>query len=347
MTITIHVDLVNVVVTGTDPTTIGGSDGTATATANGGSPPFNYSWSQGGTTNMITGLGSGFYAVTTSDANGCSATGNVTLVDPNCTLAISGAQITDVSSPGLADGAIDITLTGGSLPFAYQWSNGATTQDITNVVDGNYTVTVVDNIGCSVSQSFVVNAPLCAEPANLHASIIQEYAAQISWNAVPGAYAYQLRGRRQNGTGYKKTTVLAPATFKNVYGLQAGTTYEVWMRAWCDQQGNLKSPWTPITSFTTLLAPPSANDSSGARLASFGNEVKVYPNPSEGKFELHSPFESGLIELYNSKGQLIHIQLIAGKSAEIEVKNVVPGILYLRVISASGEIQNAKVLIHR
>ncbi|MEL6275417.1 MAG: SprB repeat-containing protein, partial [Bacteroidota bacterium] len=75
-----------VTVTGTDAS-CDANDGTATASISGGTGPFSYNWSNGGTTQTITGLSSGTYSVTVTDHNGCTGTGSVTISNTTSPLA--------------------------------------------------------------------------------------------------------------------------------------------------------------------------------------------------------------------------------------------------------------------
>jgi hypothetical protein len=70
---------------------------------------------------------------------------------------ILNANITDASAISAADGAIDITTTGGTAPYAYQWSTGVTTPDLTDLTAGAYLITVTDINDCSISTTFVVD----------------------------------------------------------------------------------------------------------------------------------------------------------------------------------------------
>lgn len=72
-------------------------------------------------------------------------------------LYINAGTITDESCIGAADGAIDATPSGGNPPYSYNWSNGATTQDISGLSPGSYTVTVIDAIGCTYAETRVVS----------------------------------------------------------------------------------------------------------------------------------------------------------------------------------------------
>jgi len=131
----------------------GGNDGTATLTLSGGTGTLTENW---GTNNPMA-LAAGTYPYTVNDNNGCSFTGSVTITEP---LAItSSILITDLTSCLVADGSIDLTVIGGTSPYTYLWSNNDTTQDISTLSAGNYTVTISDANGCLFFDSATVNQP--------------------------------------------------------------------------------------------------------------------------------------------------------------------------------------------
>ncbi|PCJ84250.1 MAG: hypothetical protein COA57_09615 [Flavobacteriales bacterium] len=135
----------------------GSSDGTATATASGGTSPYSYAWSDGSTAATASNLAFGTYSVTATDVNGCTATATASVVNSSApAVSISG---TDESSCGTNDGFALVTVSGGASPYTYQWSNGATTKNITNVTAGNYSLTVTDANGCISTGSVTINAP--------------------------------------------------------------------------------------------------------------------------------------------------------------------------------------------
>ncbi len=131
------------------------SDGGATASATGGTMPFNFLWSTGATTASITNLAAGTYTVTITDGNGCSATNSTTITEP--TLLSSTAVVdSNESCAGQANGGITASATGGTLPYAFNWSTGATTASITGLAAGTYTVTITDGNNCQVIDSATV-----------------------------------------------------------------------------------------------------------------------------------------------------------------------------------------------
>lgn len=141
----------------------GASDGSATLTVSGGTPPYNFLWSNGQTSQNLSGANAGNHTVTIIDANNCTATNSVTLIEPlpiNITLnspTYGGGY--NVSCAGLNDGVINASVSNGVSPYSYLWSNGATTQNIGNGSAGNNSVTITDANGCSATQTITLIAP--------------------------------------------------------------------------------------------------------------------------------------------------------------------------------------------
>lgn len=138
------------------------SNGAIDVNVFGGQSPFTYSWSNGASTQDITGLAGGIYTLQLADANGCSLAHSVTVPNQAGTLDITSAVITNeacVAGVGTnGQGAVNISVAGATAPYTYSWSNGATTQDISGITDGQYTVTVTSANGCSLTESFTVLA---------------------------------------------------------------------------------------------------------------------------------------------------------------------------------------------
>jgi gliding motility-associated-like protein len=134
----------------------GGKTGAIDINVSAGVSPYTYLWSNSATTQDITGLFAGSYSVTVTDNNNCVSIFNATITEP-AALSLSGIETN--ASCGANDGAIDLTVQGGTTPYNYIWSNGASTQDLANIPSGNYAVTVSDQNGCTDSVSFSVLAP--------------------------------------------------------------------------------------------------------------------------------------------------------------------------------------------
>jgi gliding motility-associated-like protein len=145
----------------------GGSDGSITLNVTGGTTPYTYAWSNTQTTSSISGLSAGTYSVTVRDANNCSATVTGITVSQPALLTATVASKTNVSCNGGNNGAINVTVAGGTTPYTYNWSNGATTKDLTGLTAGSYTLVVTDAKGCTSTTGAVI----ITEPNTLTATV--------------------------------------------------------------------------------------------------------------------------------------------------------------------------------
>ncbi|MCG8235880.1 gliding motility-associated C-terminal domain-containing protein [Tenacibaculum finnmarkense genomovar ulcerans] len=123
-----------------------GNNGVANLTVTGGKAPFTYLWNNNSVTEDINNLVAGNYSVIITDANDCQATASITINEPD--ILVLEILKSDLSCAG-NDGGIDLTVTGGTQNYTYLWSNGATTEDVSNLIAGTYSVTVTDGNGCT------------------------------------------------------------------------------------------------------------------------------------------------------------------------------------------------------
>lgn len=134
----------------------GGNDGVIDLSVSGGVTPYMYDWSNDAGTEDNFNLAAGNYSVIVTDMNGCSASQTFVITQPANPLIANGT-VTDATGQTATDGAIDVTITGGNAPYTYLWSNGATTQDVTGVAPGVYSVVITDANGCITSATYVVS----------------------------------------------------------------------------------------------------------------------------------------------------------------------------------------------
>ncbi len=150
------------------------TNGTATTSVYGGGiPPYTYLWSTGATTPNISGLVTGLYYVTITDAIGCSYT-DVGFVSQAIT--ISAPIVPTPTTCLAADGAVIAFGSGGTPPYSYIWSNGATSSSQTGLTSGPYSVNVTDANGCigsggtyvgastPISVTYTTTPSLCTSP---------------------------------------------------------------------------------------------------------------------------------------------------------------------------------------
>ncbi|MCF8246910.1 MAG: gliding motility-associated C-terminal domain-containing protein [Saprospiraceae bacterium] len=212
----------------------GQSNGGVAITVAGGSATKTYVWKNAagttvGTSQNLTGVPAGAYSVTVTSCGGVqtATSGPHTVTQPTALSLNFTSQ--DIACFGETNGAVDITVTGGTntgtgcTGYTYAWSNGATTQDITGLAAGNYTVTVTDCKACTIvsSPAYTISAPtsalaatatstniLCNGGANGSITITatgggntKEYrlntgtwvATNVFNNLVPGTYSAQAR----------------------------------------------------------------------------------------------------------------------------------------------------------
>ena len=144
-----------------DPSCNGDCNGSSTVVPSGGTLPYVFNWvPTGGNGATASNLCAGSYTVTVTDANGCSVQQNVTLVDPPL-LTLSNTSVSS-SCNTIADGSIDITVGGGTLPYSYQWSgaSNAVTEDLNNVLLGTYIIVVTDGNGCQITDTITISSSI-------------------------------------------------------------------------------------------------------------------------------------------------------------------------------------------
>jgi hypothetical protein len=130
--------------------------GTASVAITGGQSPYTTYWSSGSTQTAVSNLSPGQYVVTVTGANSCASSQPVMIGSTGFT---QSATATPNICYGAAQGGVNLTVTGGTAPITFAWSNGATTEDIANVPSGPYEVTITDGQGCVSTGTYTVGGP--------------------------------------------------------------------------------------------------------------------------------------------------------------------------------------------
>jgi hypothetical protein len=168
------------------------ADGYLSATVTGGFGSYNYYIDGVAAVSLtIDSLDAGSHVVSVIDDNGCSDSVSFTLTEPVLLTAstsvvqyLGGIQ---VSCIGATDGAIDVFVNGGTLPYNYLWADGDTTEDRSNIGAGSYSMTVTDEQGCTVSVNELISEPSALVATSLVDSL-------DCYGASDGSIAYTLSG---------------------------------------------------------------------------------------------------------------------------------------------------------
>jgi len=226
-TITQPTQVVINTINSTPVTCNGGSNGTASVLASGGTGLISYIWNPGSISgSSITGLPPQTYTVTATDVNGCTVTGTVNVTEPSL-LSLNMSQIP--SNCGMPNGSATVTPLGGTPGYTYSWSTSATTSTINGLINGSYNVTVTDANGCTqiglINVALIPSAitttaiasdvtcfGLCNGSINLSAP---------SGGTAPYTYLWSNGQITQNATG------LCPGTYSVIVTDNIGCTFQL------------------------------------------------------------------------------------------------------------------------
>lgn len=287
-----------------------GEGGTVTTTVIGGTEDYSYNWSNGSNEDFITNVDNGNYAVTITDANGCTTTGAASVENTTGGIDIS-SEVMGVSCFGDTNGAIDISIVEGTAPFTFNWSTNDLTEDLEGLEAGSYTVQISDAEGCSYLTSFVVPSPA-------------ELLVDISWTPAGNDNSGTALANISGGTTPYTYQWSNGANTTSIDGLSA-STYIITVT---DAQGC-------ETIETVDIGVTSVDELPG--LESF----KVFPNPSNGNFVLDAVFNSfteGNIEVYNIVGQKVYQNNFSAQDIKlaINISNQAAGSYLLLIQTDTG-----------
>ena len=136
----------------TDVNCFGAADGHIELETNNGTAPYSYTWSNGQSNSQISNLTAGDYNYTVVDAQGCEIINMVSVPEPATDLSVI-FDVSKVTCGNSQDGAISATVTGGTSPYTFEWSNGESTNVIQNLNPNTYSVIITDSKGCVLNSN--------------------------------------------------------------------------------------------------------------------------------------------------------------------------------------------------
>jgi gliding motility-associated-like protein len=258
-TINIPQPLAPIVLTGLIDTVncFNGSDGSINLTVTGGTAPYAYSWSNGQTTQDIDSLISGNYTVIVSDIKGCSDTLILNVSQPLAPINTS-ETIVNVLCKGFSTGAIDLTVTGGTTPYNYSWSNGQISQDIDSLLSGTYSFIVNDFNGCVFYDTLQISEPLnslsytsVATPIDCFGDATGAINISPAGGTVPYSFAWTNSSTTEDISSLLTGNYLVTITDANMCVLTSDTI-------------NIPQPLAPISLTAIIDAVKCHNGSDGA-----------------------------------------------------------------------------------
>lgn len=185
--------------------------GSATVSVtSGGTGTFTYAWSTGATTASVSNLAYGTYTVTVTDANNCATSKIVNVSEANAPTVTLDA-VTNATCSGSSNGGVNISVTGGSN-YTYTWSNGATTQDISGVMAGNYSVTVSSG-GCNSAFSATVTEAVALQltGTSVQSPTCGNFDGEAGVSVVGGSTPYMYQWNSDAGSQTTATATGLPA----------------------------------------------------------------------------------------------------------------------------------------
>jgi hypothetical protein len=292
----------------------GDTNGNLTATASGGTAPYEYSLDGNTfqTSNVFTGLGGGNYTVTIRDANGCSTTAAATITEPAAITA--SATTTDLTCNGDGSGEIDVTASGGTgaLEYSLDGTSFQSASVFTGLSAGSYTITIMDTNGCTSTVTAMV-----AEPSALSVTAGISNDNTIIATAAGGTspYEYSLN----NGA------FQSPGTFSGL----ANGNYSITVR-----DANGCTATTTGALIVTSLEP-------AAELA----EIQIYPNPVTDYLNLSTVSQGDEIRIMTLGGSVLQNSKVLRPASDfkVDISQLTEGMFLIMINDKYGQ----RLLLHK
>lgn len=253
-------------ITTVDASCFGFSDGQITAVISNGTAPYTYAWypsTIAGNVPVASSLSAGTYTLTVTDINTCQSVSQITITEPP--LLTYNYTTIDLLCYGDSDGVIDITTSGGTAPYNYTWQpNVSVSNNATNLIAGNYLVTITDSHGCDTTASISINQPpqLILSTNNDFYACIDE-PVTIGASAVGGVPPYVFNWDNGLGAGDSFNLIAVSTTTYNVTVTDANNCV--------DGPGTFTMTLYPPLSLNVTASPSAICDGESTNLIASGS----------------------------------------------------------------------------
>jgi hypothetical protein len=320
---------------------------------NGGVTPYSYLWSNSQWTYTASGLCAGTHTLTVTDANGCIATGTVTITQT--AVFYDSTASTGTSCGSCCDGSATVYPVGGSGPYLYQWyPNGASTATATGLCAGTYTAVVTDMNGCSASASVTINngnsctAAFYAYPDSQNTAIM--WVVNMASGAQPITYTWNWGDNSPDDyTPYPTHTYTSSGQYYICFSIADNLGCS---SATCNSYFVSRMMETPGAAPTTVYVIPPPTVTSGAGNEHVLSNVSIYPNPAHAYSAVTFSLSAGApvnVTIYDLPGNKVvdlgNREFSAGNHyAELNTGALTPGIYFVKIM-VNGHAETKRLVV--
>lgn len=308
------------------PATCLANDGTASVVTTGGSGNFTYEWTPNvSSTPDATGLITGNYqCIATDVTSGCAQT-LVTYVANTAGISADIFSYSDASCGNAEDGTATVTITGGQAPYTIAWPNGDTTESVSNLAPGTYTVMVEDYLGCRAYASVTIGAINPAPEVNLGNDTTMCNGDVLTLDAGAGnTYLWS-----DNSTGQTLTVTAA-----GIYSVLVTNSFG------CESFDAIQVDYI---SCNAIHGGTSTSTSTAS------NDLSIYPNPTHNEIHINIAKIRNtdvMVSVMDILGNQIFVSKESsdyGYSKVIDVNSLNPGVYTVKV-EYNGEIKTTRIV---
>ena len=294
----------------------GNSNGTSSISMFAGNPPYTYTWSNGSTSSITTGLSAGTYSVTVTDNIGCIEQFSTEITEIFAVIDVLNTTRADASCFNGKNGKIALVMAEGTPPFNYSWSHDTLLSNAqqSNLYAGIYTITAEDAKGCVDSIEISVN-----QPDSVYSNVLVTHANEgfcdgtMSIEMFGGTPPYNYQWPHDNSITINEADELCPGPYL-----------------------------VTTTDFNECLYLVNNNVDEILSIEQVEHEsFEIFPNPAASSIQVNSK-SNGLLEIYDLSGSIVKSVSVSGKNL-VDISNLDSGSYSITLKTKTGRL--SKVLI--